>query len=155
MRRTVLSFPDTMPLSNRSKILGSSPKLNTEVNYLHSIYPLQLFYPFPVSYVFGFLEGPSLSPLDCLEVTCLGLETGWILTVDLVVTGSFLVGIGGGSNSNFDFDTDLDPLSKFGGVDSAQSFSKSSSSMGGITSFAFRRLGGLEANCGGAGHLGC
>ena len=75
----------------------------------------------------------------------------WTLTIDQVAFGSFRVGIGLGSDS--DSDMDPNPLSKYGGVDSAKSSSKSSNSMGGITGFAFRRLGGLEVGCGSAGRL--
>ena len=70
-----------------------------------------------------------------------------------MATGSFWVGTG--VVSDFDSDMDPDPLSESGGVDFAKFSSESSNSMGGVTGFAFRRLGGLKAGCGGAGHLGC
>ena len=66
-------------------------------------------------------------PLGGLEVICLGLETGWTLTVDLVATSSFRASIGGGSD--FDFDMDLDLLSESGGVNSAKSSFESFSSL--------------------------
>ena len=55
--------------------------------------------------------------------------------MDLVAT-SFLTGTGGGSD--LDPNLDLDSLFDFGGVDSAESSSESSSSMGRVGCFAFR-----------------
>ena len=79
-------------------------------------------------------------------VVCLGLETGRALTFDQVVTNSFLGKTGGGS------DSDPNPSFDSGGVDSADSSSDSSNSMGGVVGFAFR-FGGLEAS--GSVCLGC
>ena len=77
-----------------------------------------------------------MSPLGRLEVTCLGLDTSGILTVDRVATGSFRVRIRG--RSDLDLDLNPNPLSDFDGMDSAESSSKSFSFIEGATSFTFR-----------------
>ena len=75
-------------------------------------------------------------------------ETDLTPTIDQVAIGSFHSRIGVGSDS--DSNTNPDPLSESVGVDSTQSSSKSSNSIGGITSFAFHQFGGLEAGGGSA-----
>ena len=87
-----------------------------------------------------------------MEVTCLDCETNFTFIVDRVATGSFRIRIRVESDS--DCDTNPDPLSKSDGVDSAESSSESSNSMGGVAGFAFCRFGGLEAGGGSANRFG-
>ena len=124
-------IPRYSVLSDGSKILGSNSKYISQLPTFYLFATTTL----PSSYLFGFLEVPPLSPLDRLVVVCLGLETGGILTVDQVATGSFRVGIGGGLD--LDWDPDLDPISDCGGMDSVDSSSKSSNMMEGIGGFVF------------------
>ena len=121
-----------MPNSGGSKILRSNSK---QISQLPTFY-LSATTTLPIGYLFGFLEVRPLSPLGRLEVVCLGLATSGTLTVDRVVTSSFLTGIGGGS----DLDPDLDPdsLSNSGGVDFAKFSSKLSNLMDSASGFAFR-----------------
>ena len=86
-------------------------------------------------------------------VVCLGLETSGTLTIDRVANGSFCDRIQGGSD--LDWDLDPDPLSDSSGVDSVDSSSDSSSSMGGTVGFAFHLVGGLDEGGGSSDRLGC
>ena len=83
----------------------------------------------------------------------MGLKIGRTLPVDRVATCSFCTGIEGGSDS--DWVPDPYPPSDPGGLDFADSSSKSSSSMGGVDGFVFRLAGGQDEDGDGASQLGC
>ena len=77
------------------------------------------------------------------------LDTGGTLRVDQVVISSLRVGIRGGLELNWV--PDPSPSSNPGGMDFADSSSKSSSLMGGVDGFAFCLVGGGVKDGGGVG----
>ena len=148
MWHIVSTFLDTISCQADPKYLDLILSTKSQLPIFYLFATATLFHLLP-NYLFGFLEGPSLSPLGRLEVICLGRETSLTLAVDRVATGTCWTRIGVGLDS--DFEMDPNPSSKPIGVDSAKFSSMSSNSMGGTTGFAFRQFGGLGKGVGGVG----